>query len=269
MRFFLIRLPFVFGQNRNSFAEPFTVLTEIIIFNIQLIYKMNIVFFTGAGISAESGIKTFRDADGLWEDHSIYEVATPEAFERNPELVLEFYNQRRRQMYEVEPNKAHVAIAKMQEEFQVDVVTQNVDNLHERAGCKNVLHLHGELDKGRSSAVDGHYVDLGGKAIQPEDRAKDGSRLRPHVVWFGEAVPAIEAAAVKIQNADVLVIVGTSLQVYPAADLIHETKANCNLYYIDPKAEIPAELSRHIELINEPAVQGVQTFEEILRRKLI
>lgn len=230
---------------------------------------MNIVFFTGAGISAESGIQTFRDADGLWEEHSIYEVATPEAFERNPELVLEFYNQRRRQMYEVEPNKAHVSIAKMQKEFQVDVVTQNVDNLHERAGCKNVLHLHGELDKGRSSVVDGHYVDLGGKDILPGDRAKDGSRLRPHVVWFGEAVPAIDDAARKIQSADVLVIVGTSLQVYPAAGLIHETKASCDLYYIDPKAEIPAELARYIELINEPAVQGVQTLEEILRRKLI
>lgn len=230
---------------------------------------MKIVFFTGAGVSAESGIKTFRDADGLWENHDIYEVATPEAFERNPELVLEFYNQRRKQMYEVKPNEAHKAMAALQEEFDVEIITQNIDNLHERAGCKNVLHLHGELDLGRSSVFDGHYVNLGGKDILPGDRAEDGSQLRPHVVWFGEAVPAMDEAAEKIQKADVFVIAGTSLQVYPAAGLIHETQPHCDLYYIDPKAEIPLGLGRHIKLINEPASKGVKTFEKLFRSKLI
>lgn len=229
---------------------------------------INVVFFTGAGISAESGIKTFRDADGLWENHSIYEVATPEAFQRNPELVLEFYNQRRRQMYEVEPNSAHKKIAELQNEFDIKVVTQNVDNLHEMAGCTNVLHLHGELDKGRSSVLPEQLVNLNGKDIKPGDKAPDGTQLRPHVVWFGEAVPAMDDAADVISKADVLVIVGTSLQVYPAAGLIHETQQDCDLYYIDPKAENPQGLGRHIELINEPAGTGVGIFEEFLRRNL-
>lgn len=229
---------------------------------------MNIVFFTGAGISAESGIKTFRDADGLWENHSIYEVATPEAFERDPETVLRFYNQRRRQMYEVEPNNAHKKIAALQDKFNIKVVTQNIDNLHERAGCKNVLHLHGELDKGRSSVIPDSLVDLHGKDINLGDQAPDGSQLRPHVVWFGEAVPALEDAARVIQTADVLVIVGTSLQVYPAAGLIHEAPPNCILYYIDPKAEVPAGLGMHIQLIKEPAVKGMDTFEKELMNNL-
>lgn len=220
------------------------------------------VFFTGSGISAESGVKTFRDHGGLWENHDVYEVATPEAFAKNPGLVLDFYNARRRQLYEVNPNAAHQAIANLQSHYDVYVVTQNVDNLHERAGSKNVLHLHGELDKGRSASDPDLIVELNGKDILLGDLAPDGSPLRPHVVWFGEAVPAIDEAIPIISEADVLVIVGTSLQVYPAAGLINYAPENCKVYCIDPAAEIPRGLPFDVEIIKEKAVKGMTLFVE-------
>jgi NAD-dependent deacetylase len=225
---------------------------------------MRIVFFTGAGISAESGIKTFRDADGLWENHRIEEVATPEAFAKNPELVLHFYNVRRRQMYDVEPNGAHFAIAELQNHHHIEVITQNIDNLHERAGTRQVLHLHGQLDYARSSISDELLVPLQGRDIKLGDRAADGSQLRPHVVWFGEAVPMLEKAIPIIQSAEILVIVGTSLQVYPAAGLIEFTSPKCELIYIDPNAFQPPGMKLKVELIQKNAVEGIEAIKKRL-----
>jgi NAD-dependent deacetylase len=199
--------------------------------------KRKLVVFSGAGMSAESGISTFRDSGGLWEKHSIEEVATPQAFGQNPKKVLEFYNHRRRQLYEVEPNEAHYKIAELDTKFDTTVITQNVDNLHERAGSERVLHLHGELDKGRSSVDETVIVDLKGKDINLGDKAPDGSQLRPHVVWFGEAVPAMNVAMEEVQKAEILIVVGTSLQVYPAAGLVDVCNPDCEIYYIDPQGE--------------------------------
>jgi NAD-dependent deacetylase len=217
----------------------------------------HIVFFTGAGVSAESGISTFRDANGLWENHRIEDVATPQAFERNPELVLEFYNIRRRQMYQVEPNEAHSLIAELEQFHQVQIITQNIDNLHERAGSTQVLHLHGELDFGRSSRTDKIIEPLFGRDILVSDKAADGSRLRPHVVWFGEAVPMLDACIPIIQSAEMLVIVGTSLQVYPAAGLLSYASTNCEIVYIDPNAFVPSGV-KNINLISSTAVEGMK-----------
>jgi NAD-dependent deacetylase len=223
-----------------------------------------IVFFTGAGVSAESGISTFRDANGLWENHRIEDVATPQAFAKNPELVLEFYNIRRRQMYQVEPNEAHKKIAELEQFHEVNVITQNIDNLHERAGSTRVLHLHGELDFGRSSITDQIREPLHGRDILISDKAADGSQLRPHVVWFGEAVPMLEASIPIIQAADMLVIIGTSLQVYPAAGLVGYASASCEIVYIDPKAFVPPGL-QNIELIPDTAVEGMkQLFHKLV-----
>ncbi len=196
----------------------------------------HIVFITGAGMSQESGISTFRDANGLWENHSIEEVASPIGFAKNPELVLNFYNQRRKQLFEVEPNKGHQIIADLEKKFQVTVVTQNVDDLHERAGSTNVLHLHGELRKVRSTR-DKKLIYHWDKDLNIGDLCEKGYQLRPHIVWFGEDVPLIETAMEIISKADVLVVVGTSLQVYPAAGLLNFRKASCHLYYIDPNPE--------------------------------
>ncbi len=229
--------------------------------------RHNIVFFTGSGISAESGIQTFRDAGGLWENHNVYEVATPEAFTSNPEMVLRFYNARRQQMYEVEPNAAHQFIAQLEDRFHVDVITQNVDNLHERAGSSSVLHLHGELDKGRSSQNPNLIVPLHGKDINLGDRAPDGIQLRPHVVWFGEAVPAIEQAIPIIERADVLVVIGTSLQVYPAAGLLDYMSYHCKLICVDPSSDIQHSLSNKVIHIAESAVNGVSKLQKILFEK--
>lgn len=224
----------------------------------------NIVFFTGSGISAESGIKTFRDGDGLWENHDVYEVATPEAFARNPKLVLDFYNARRRQMYEVEPNDAHRFIAQMERNYSVQVITQNEDNLHERAGSTRVLHLHGELDKSRSSIDPAMIVSLRGKDIQIGDKAEDGTQLRPNVVWFGEAVPAIEQAIPIIGKADVLVVIGTSLQVYPAAGLVDYAPDTCKIICIDPSPDVKHNLSNGVHFIPEKAVLGIKELLSIL-----
>jgi len=228
----------------------------------------HVVVFSGAGISAESGLRTFRDSDGLWEEYDIYEVATPEAWARDPELVLRFYNERRKQMRSVNPNAAHTAIAELERHTQVTVITQNIDDLHERAGSSSVLHLHGEIRKARSTQKDTLLYDLGERDIAWGDTCELGSQLRPHVVWFGEAVPAMAEAAQVIRGADILLVVGTSLQVYPAAGLLHEAPPSCKAYYVDPKAEsIPT--SYPLEVIKEKASSGVPKLASLLQEKML
>lgn len=209
--------------------------------------KKRLVVLSGAGMSAESGISTFRDTGGLWEKYSIEEVATPEAFQNNPELVLEFYNQRRSQLDKVEPNKGHIIIAQLQKKFDVHIITQNVDNLHERAGSKNILHLHGELTKVRSTKYPDLIYDIGTKPIKIGDFCEKGAQLRPHIVWFGESVPAIDEAVPIVSSADVFVVIGTSLNVYPAAGLIMYAKHEIPKFLIDPNnVEVPSGLNFNI-----------------------
>lgn len=217
----------------------------------------HIVVLTGAGMSAESGLKTFRDADGLWEGHDVMEVASPYGFAANPQLVLDFYNQRRRQLLEVEPNSAHFALAEFEKDYKVTIVTQNVDDLHERAGSSNVIHLHGELLKVRS-IYDEFDVMSWEKDLKLGDLCQKGHQLRPHIVWFGEMVPMIEKAMSICETADILVIIGTSMQVYPAASLLHYVSTSTKIYYIDPK---PVMRSNHqITVIAETATNGVKDF---------
>lgn len=206
-------------------------------------------------MSAESGLKTFRDADGLWEGHDVTVVASPEGWRRAPELVLDFYNQRRRQLKEVEPNAAHLALAALEAHFDVDIVTQNVDDLHERAGSSQVLHLHGELRKVRST-VDESRVYEWTDDCNLGDRCEQGTQLRPHIVWFGEAVPILEAATARVAQADALVIVGTSMQVYPAAGLVHAAPPEAPVYYVDPRPA-PVTCANPLHVIAEPATTGV------------
>jgi NAD-dependent deacetylase len=214
-----------------------------------------IVILTGAGISAESGISTFRDSNGLWENHKIEEVATPEAFESNPELVLDFYNKRRAQLFEVQPNIAHQAIASLEDDYYTVVITQNVDDLHQRAGSTNIIPLHGNLKVGKSSKVDGHYQEVLGE-IKIGDLAQDGSQLRPHIVWFGEEVPLLERAIFEVKSADYVLIIGTSMQVYPAANLFAYAPDHAKIYYIDPNAS-QNNPSKRIITIEEKATIGV------------
>ncbi len=223
--------------------------------------KKHIVVLTGAGISAESGIKTFRDADGLWEGHDVMEVASPEGFAKNPGLVLDFYNQRRRQLLTVKPNPAHKDLAALEKDFKVTVITQNVDDLHERAGSSNVIHLHGELLKSRSVA-DTHTVFKQKSDILLGDTCPKGYQLRPHIVWFGEDVPMIENAMDVCSTANILLIIGTSMQVYPAASLMHYVAADIPIYFIDPK---PAMQSKgNLTVIAEPATIGMKKVMEYL-----
>lgn len=202
--------------------------------------KKKIIVFTGAGISADSGIKTFRDADGLWENHKVEDVATPEAWVKNKELVLKFYNERRKQLNEVQPNAMHYFIASLENEYEVNVITQNVDDLHERAGSKNVLHLHGELIKARSTLNPDLIYTLKKDTIEIGDLCELKSQLRPHIVWFGEDVPLIHAAARLVSECDILIIIGTSLVVYPAAGLMSYAPDDAPIYYIDknPNSDI-------------------------------
>ncbi|WP_020404774.1 SIR2 family NAD-dependent protein deacylase [Gracilimonas tropica] len=193
-----------------------------------------IAVITGAGISAESGLATFRDSGGLWEGYDIGQVATPEAWRKDPQTVLEFYNLRRKQASEAQPNSAHLALAELEHHFDVQIITQNVDDLHEKAGSKNVLHLHGELKKARSVKNQELIIDIGAKPIRMGDTAEDGGQLRPHVVWFGEMVPMIEPAAIQVSQADILVVIGTSLVVYPAAGLVEYAPAGIPKYIVDP-----------------------------------
>lgn len=228
----------------------------------------NLVILSGAGISAESGISTFRDAGGLWDKYPVEAVATPEGYARDPELVINFYNERRRQLLEVEPNEAHRKVADLEKYFNVTVVTQNVDNLHERAGSTHVVHLHGELTKVCSSRdpQNLHFV----KELRPEeyevkmgDLAGDGSQLRPFIVWFGEAVPEIETAIRYVEQADILVIIGTSLNVYPAAGLLHYAPRQAEIFLIDPKA-VDAHSDRPIHFIRKKASEGMKELCECL-----
>ncbi len=219
--------------------------------------KKKIVVLTGAGMSAESGVSTFRDSGGLWEGHDVMEVASPQGFAANPELVLDFYNQRRRQLFEVEPNNAHLALADLEDAYDITIITQNVDDLHERSGSSDVLHLHGELLKARSSQNE-HLVYEWKKDIILGDLAEDGAQMRPHIVWFGEAVPMLEPAIQITEQADILIIIGTSMQVYPAASLVHYVKPNTPVYFIDPKPSVSERDFYNLTIIPEKATIGLE-----------
>ncbi len=222
---------------------------------------MKIVVLSGAGVSAESGIKTFRDGNGLWENHDIMEVASPEGFKRNPALVLDFYNQRRRQLQTVEPNSAHFALAELEKHHDVTIITQNVDDLHERAGSTDVIHLHGELLKARST-VDENLILEWKDDLNIGDCCDNNHQLRPHIVWFGEMVPMIEDASAIIEDADAIIIVGTSMQVYPAAGLIQYAKPDAQVYFIDPNPSINP--TKRISVYAEKASTGVPKVVEKL-----
>lgn len=221
--------------------------------------KQRIVVLTGAGISAESGLKTFRDSDGLWEGHRVEEVATPEAFARNPQMVLDFYNMRRRQMKDAQPNAAHLALVKLADHYDVRIVTQNVDDLHERAGSQQVLHLHGELSKLRSTANPTYIVDWDGDQT-PDDRDPQGHPMRPHIVWFGENVPLISVAAEWVSDADKILVVGTSMKVYPAAGLLEYAQPFAECFLIDPR---PPQV-KDVQIIQATAAEGVPKLVEQL-----
>ena len=216
-----------------------------------------LVILSGAGISAESGVATFRDSGGLWEGHDVMDVASPEGWSKNPALVLDFYNKRRRQLFEVEPNRAHFIAAELEKDFDVNIITQNVDDLHERAGSTNVIHLHGELLKARSIYNEEDIIDLTGD-INLGDLHTDGHQLRPHIVWFGEAVPAIEEAAYITEQADYVIVIGTSLQVYPAAGLIDFAKRTTPIFYIDPKPASIPNLKNPLEVVQMVASEGME-----------
>jgi NAD-dependent deacetylase len=226
--------------------------------------RKKLVFLSGAGVSAESGVKTFRDEGGLWEGHDVMQVATPEGFKQNPDLVLEFYNQRRRQLKGVEPNTAHNIIAELEQFFDVHVVTQNIDDLHERAGSSNVLHLHGELFKVRPVNDPCRIIEWREDLILG-DTTEDGVQLRPHVVWFGEDVPNMTPAIRIVADADVVVVIGTSLQVYPAAGLMSYAKAKTPIYLIDPKPGLSE--SGNLYIFAESATSGMQKLKSVLLEK--
>jgi NAD-dependent deacetylase len=226
-----------------------------------------IVVLTGAGVSAESGVKTFRDHDGLWNNHRIEEVATPEAWLHNMDLVIAFYNQRRKQLHEVDPNPAHVALADLQKHFDVQIITQNIDDLHERAGSKDVLHLHGELKKVRSTVDPDLIYDLEGWELKKGDLCEKGSQLRPHVVWFGESVPMIIPAADIAASADIFLVIGTSLLVYPAAGLINYVREDAPKYIVDPKASASLGYPG-LKVIREKAGMAVpELVKELINQK--
>ncbi|HUM51047.1 MAG TPA: NAD-dependent deacylase [Chitinophagales bacterium] len=227
-----------------------------------MVKKQNIVILTGAGISAESGIKTFRDSDGLWENHRIEDVATFDAWLRNKELVLDFYNQRRKQLLQCEPNGAHKLLVVLEEKYNVQIITQNVDDLHERAGSTNVLHLHGELFKVRST-IDEHLIYEWKKDLTTEDKCEKGGQLRPHIVWFGEQVPMISVAENIARSADIFIVIGTSMLVYPAAGLIHCVDYNTPKFVIDPNKPTISKF-KNLEYITEKASVGVKKLAEKL-----
>lgn len=226
----------------------------------------NLVVLTGAGMSAESGISTFRDAGGLWEKYKIDDVATPNAWRRNPALVLDFYNQRRKQLLEAEPNAGHYALAELEKEYNVQIITQNVDNLHERAGSTNILHVHGELMKVRSTGQGEEIFNLSTDNYETHlgDKCPKGFQLRPHIVWFGEAVPEIETAICHVEQADMLIIIGTSMQVYPAAGLINHVKPGTPVYLIDPH-EID-HLPSNVTVIQKGASEGMEELIKVLSK---
>lgn len=214
-----------------------------------------VVVLTGAGISAESGISTFRDSNGLWENHNVQDVASPAGWRKNPALVLEFYNQRRRQAREVQPNEGHLALVELEKKYDVQIITQNVDDLHERAGSTNILHLHGMLNKGRSVNNPQKIYDIAGDIVLG-DKAEDGGQMRPHIVWFGEAVPMMEVAAEIAEKADIMLVIGTSLVVYPAAGLLTCVEDHVPIYIIDPNKPQVAR-RRNVEYIQKKGTEGV------------
>ncbi|MDC5447996.1 NAD-dependent deacylase [Acinetobacter baumannii] len=226
-----------------------------------MIHMTKLVVFSGAGMSAESGIRTFRDSNGLWENYDIQQVATPEAWERNPALVQRFYNERRKNILEAQPNEAHQYIAKLQDYYDVQVITQNIDDLHERAGSQNVLHLHGNIRLAKSSGPDAQYTTQfyevnGWKLDLEQDFCPNGYPLRPHVVWFGEAVPAYEEAIRLVQSADIFIVIGSTLSVYPVAALVHEIPHYSKAYYIDPQAD-HSRVPPQYKLLNMTATEGM------------
>jgi NAD-dependent deacetylase len=217
----------------------------------------HLVILSGAGMSSESGIRTFRDSGGLWEEYDVTEVATPMAWWKNRDLVLRFYNERRRQLADSKPNQGHIGLAELEKHFNVQIITQNIDDLHERAGSTSVLHLHGELTKARSTADPAFIYDIGYKDINPGDNCEKGSQLRPHIVWFGEAVPMMDEAIRITSQADIFVVIGSSLNVYPAAGLIGYAPENAQLWLIDPN-DVYIPLNRKVEVITEKASEGVR-----------
>ena len=223
-----------------------------------------IVVLTGAGISAESGLSTFRDSGGLWEGHNVMDVASPEGWRNNKELVLDFYNQRRKQLKKVKPNDAHIALTELEKKYDVTIVTQNVDDLHERAGSSKIIHLHGELNKARSTVDENIIYDLEGSDITVNCRCEKGSQLRPHVVWFGEMVPMMEEAIKVTLTADILIVIGTSLVVYPAASLLEFAKTDTSVYLIDPQKPENYFYQRNIIFIQESATKGTRELTEKL-----
>ncbi|MDA3824257.1 MAG: NAD-dependent deacylase [Bacteroidales bacterium] len=223
----------------------------------------NIVVLSGSGISAESGIKTFREMGGLWESYDVMEVASPQGWEKNRTLVLDFYNQRRKDLLKAQPNSAHIDLAKLEKDFEVQIITQNVDNLHERAGSSNILHLHGELQKVRCTVNEDDIFELDGWELKEGDLSKGGHQLRPHIVWFGEAVPAIEEAVPIVNSADILLIVGTSLNVYPAAGLMNYTKQGTPVYVIDPGEPVGIQ-NMDVTFIKKKATEGMQEFVKMI-----
>jgi NAD-dependent deacetylase len=225
-----------------------------------------LVVLTGAGMSAESGIRTFRDSDGLWEEYEVSDVATPQAWDRNMELVLRFYNERRRQLATSEPNEGHLGLVELEKYFDVQVITQNIDNLHERAGSSKVVHLHGELTKARSCIDPRLIYEIGYNDIKAGDLCEMGSQLRPHIVWFGEEVPMLDTAINLTAEADIFVVIGSSLNVYPAAGLINYVPARSSLYLIDPK-EVIIPVNRKVEVIMENASKGMGILRERLKRR--
>lgn len=228
----------------------------MLLLNQPFLLMKKLVVFTGAGVSAESGIKTFRDSGGLWEDYDIMDVATPEAWSRHPKVVLDFYNARRKQVLECEPNRAHLTIAELESYFDVEVITQNIDDLHERAGSTNVLHLHGEIRKSKSSINPNLIYPIEGDTIKWGETCELGSQLRPHVVWFGEEVPMMAPAERLVNEAEIFVIVGTSLNVYPAASLVFHARRDCEIFLVDPgEPLIPSQLK--ITWIREKAGVGM------------
>lgn len=224
------------------------------IFSIPLM-KKKLVILSGAGMSQESGLKTFRDMGGLWEQYDVTEVASIEAWHQNPGLVMKFYNERRKQLFETKPNAGHTGIADLENNFDVEIITQNVDDLHEQAGSSKVLHLHGELRKARSTADPGLIYTLDHWELKLGDLCEKGSQLRPHIVWFGEPVPAIRQALPLVEKADIFVVIGTSLEVYPAASLVHYVKPGTPIFVIDPN--LPAIHQKNVTSIREKAVKGV------------
>lgn len=227
--------------------------------------KKHIVVLSGAGISAESGLKTFRDSDGLWNGYDVYEVASPQGWNSNPQLVLDFYNARRKDVAAAKPNTAHIGLAELEKDFEVTIITQNIDDLHERAGSTNVLHLHGEIFKMRSVDDEDTVFEIYGD-INLGDQVADGGQLRPHIVWFGEAVPMMEKAAALLHDCDYFVVVGTSLQVYPAASLLYYAPPHLPKFIIDKK--IPAtEKMQNLHIIEMPATLGVGELKKILLKE--